>query len=122
VSYNAAVDGGVIVAISTPGIPAGFYIFGGTSAGSPQMAGVFALANQARGLAGKGKLGYINPTLYSIAESSAYSSDFHDITVGNDQLVGTPTSQAFSAHSGYDIASGWGTPNVANLISSLVGS
>ncbi len=121
VSYNAAVSGGVLVALSIPGIPAGFYIFGGTSAGSPQMAGVLALANQARGLAGKGNLGYLNPRLYQIAESSAYSSDFHDITVGNDEYPGL-SAPSFSAGPGYDIASGWGTPNVANLINSLASS
>ena len=43
VSYNAAVDGGVLTYLSIPGIAPGFYIFGGTSAGSPQMSGVFAL-------------------------------------------------------------------------------
>ena len=48
ISYDAAISGGVLVFLSFPGIASGFYIVGGTSAGSPQMAAVVALANQAR--------------------------------------------------------------------------
>jgi subtilase family serine protease len=117
VSYNATISGGVVTYLGFLGSGSGWYIFGGTSAGSPQWASVVALADQARGLEGKPTLGYLNDTLYSIGKSGAYGSDFHDITVGNDQLTGTPFG--YSAHTGYDIASGWGTPDVANLVSSL---
>jgi subtilase family serine protease len=113
VSYNASVSGGVLVYTSFPGFPARFHIFGGTSAGSPQMASVVALANQVRG----SDLGFLNTKLYSIAESSAYSSTFHDITAGNNQLGGTPVG--YSAGTGYDLATGWGTPDVANLVAAL---
>lgn len=119
VSYNAAVSGGVLVHLSfLPGLPPGgaFFIFGGTSAGSPQMASVIALANQLKG----STLGYVNDKVYSIAESPAYSADFHDITIGNNQLLGTPSGN--SAGSGYDLATGWGTPNVANFVASLAGA
>jgi hypothetical protein len=37
--------------------------------------------------------------------------------VGNNQLVGTPLG--FSAGTGYDDASGWGTPNVSNIVADL---
>jgi subtilase family serine protease len=117
ISYNAAISGGVLVFVSFPGIESGFYIVGGTSAGAPQMAAVVALANQARG--SKGSLGFLNDKLYGLAKS-AYASDFHDITVGNNQLVDTPVG--FSAGTGYDIATGWGTPNVANLVAGLAAS
>jgi subtilase family serine protease len=119
VSYNAAISGGVLTYLGFLGPASGFYIFGGTSAGSPQWASIIALADQARGLAAKPKLGYLNDTVYDIAEGT-YSSNFHDITVGNDQLAGTPFG--YSAHTGYDIASGWGTPQVGNLVSSLAAS
>jgi subtilase family serine protease len=115
-SYNAAVSGGVLVHLSfLPGLPPGgaFFIFGGTSAGSPQMSAVIALANQLHGHT----LGFLNDKLYSIAEGSSYSSDFHDITVGNNQLLNTPSGN--TAGTGYDLATGWGTPNVANLVASL---
>ena len=77
-----------------------------------------ALANQARANQGRGSLGFLNDKLYGLAKnSSTYASDFHDITVGNNQLVDTPVG--FSAGPGYDIATGWGTPNVANLVADL---
>src|SRR6266852_4314130 len=115
--YNAAVNGGGIVVYGGFGFPV-LFIVGGTSAGSPQWAGIAALANQARASAGKGPIGDINPVLYSIYHNAAkYAKDFHDITVGNDQEVGTPVG--YSAGTGYDLASGIGTPNVANLVSDL---
>lgn len=114
ISYNAAVNGGVLVRWSAVPSAAGFYIVGGTSAGSPQWAAIVALANQAN----HGPLGFINTALYALAQSEAYSSDFHDITVGDNTLVGTPFG--FNAGPGWDDASGWGTPNVANLVPDLV--
>ena len=114
VSYNAAIDGGVLVYTSFAG-PV-WYFVGGTSAGSPQWAAIAALADQAAGHA----LGFINPALYTIGTGSHYSSDFHDITVGDNTLVGTPVG--FNAVTGYDAASGLGTPNVANLVADLSGT
>ena len=120
ISYNAAVNGGVLVYISFLG-PAnsGFYVVGGTSAGSPQWASIFALVNQCRASHSKGPLGFANPAIYTLAGSSAYGADFHDITVGNNHLVGTPVG--FTAVPGWDAASGWGTPNVAPLVPDLAG-
>lgn len=115
VSYNGAINGGVLV-VESPYL----YIVGGTSAGSPQWAGIGALINQARADLGKGPIGDINPVLYSIYHSASYATDFHDITVGNDILVGSTVG--FSAGVGYDVASGLGTPNVANLIADLAAS
>ena len=89
----------------------GFYFFGGTSEGAPQWAAITALANQAAGH----PLGYLNPSLYAIAASGSYSSDFHDITVGQNGLAGP----GFSAGVGYDYPTGLGSPNVANLITDL---
>src|SRR5437667_1013991 len=116
VAYNAAIDGGVLVVYGGFGSPV-FFIVGGTSAGSPQWAGIAALANQARAMAGKGPIGDLNPTLYSIYHSARYATDFHDISVGNDQLVGS--SVGFSAGTGYDVASGIGSPVVDQLIVDL---
>ncbi len=113
VAYNAAIDGGVLVVYGGFGTPV-FFIVGGTSAGSPQWAGITALANQARANLGKGPIGDLNPTLYAIYHSARYATDFHDITVGNDQLVGS--SVGFSAEAGYDVASGIGSPVVDQLI------
>jgi subtilase family serine protease len=115
VSYNASISGGVLTYLGFLGANSGFYIFGGTSAGSPQWASVVAVANQARGLQGKPNLGYLNDTVYGLAESN--STAFHDITYGNNEYPGTGVY--YTAHAGYDIASGWGTPNVGNVVSAL---
>ena len=118
VAYNAAVDGGVLIYYSALGpAQAGYYIIGGTSAGSPQWAGIFALANTARAAGGKAPLGFANPALYSIAKGPNYAADFHDIKAGDNILTGTTVG--FAAGPGFDLATGWGTPNVANLIRDL---
>ena len=119
VDYNGAIDGGVLVVYGGFGSPV-LFIVGGTSAGSPQWAGIAALANQARASLGKGPIGDLNPVLYSIYHSARYATDFHDITVGNDQLVGS--SVGFSAGTGYDLASGIGSPIVDQLIVDLAAS
>jgi len=116
VAYNAAIDGGVLIVYGGFGSPV-LFIVGGTSAGSPQWAGITALVNQARAIASKGPIGDLNPALYTIYHSARYSIDFHDITVGNDQLVGS--SVGFSAGTGYDVASGIGSPIVDQLIVDL---
>ena len=114
VAYNAAINGGVLVIDQTLDATH-FFLVGGTSAGSPQWAAIVALANQLKG----GPLGFINPALYAInCSRRRYAADFHDITVGNNQLAGTPVG--FNAGTGYDFATGLGTPNVANLIQDLV--
>jgi subtilase family serine protease len=134
VSYNAAVLGGVNIFIScyTPDNPNGcdpsdpfFSLIGGTSAGSPQWASIIAIANEARGLRGQRSLGLVAPALYALAKNPhSYSKDFHDITSGNNVLgsgndPSADPSQGFFAGSGFDDASGLGTPNVANLVGDL---
>ena len=111
VAYNAAIQGGVLVLDSTLG---GFFLVGGTSCGSPQWAAILALANQQAGHS----LGFLNSAIYSVAQSSSYANDFHDITTGDNKLF--ETQAGFSAGPGYDVTTGWGTPNVANLIPDLV--
>jgi hypothetical protein len=69
-------------------------------------------------MASKGPIGgNLNSVLYGIYHSARYATDFHDITVGNDQLVGSPVG--FSARTGYDVASGIGSPVVDQLIVDL---
>ena len=114
VAYNAAINGGVLV-FQGPFV----FLVGGTSCGSPQWAGIFALVNQARGLAAEGPIGFANPALYGIyGNPTKYASDFHDITSGNNTLFGAPVT-GFSAGTGYDLATGLGTPDVAHLINDL---
>jgi subtilase family serine protease len=86
---------------------------GGTSASAPLWAALMAIANQMAGH----PLGFINPTLYKLAMSSAYQRDFYDITTGNNSDNGV---SGYSAAPGWDAASGLGTPNAANLLPDLV--
>ncbi len=84
--------------------------YGGTSFAAPIWAGYMALANQQAVARGDSTLGFIIPAIYSIGLSSTYDTDFHDIAIGNN---------GFPAVAGYDLVSGWGSPNGANLINSL---
>ena len=97
------------------GYTAGWYLAGGTSAGSPQWAGLIAIASQING----GPVGYINPALYKIGQDrKRYAYDFFDVTVGDNQV--DPTISGFSAARGWDPVTGWGTPNAAKLLPDLV--
>jgi len=88
-------------------------LYGGTSFAAPMWAGYLALANQQAVLNGKPTLGFINPALYDIGLGSSYDSDFHDITTGNN---------GYAATTGYDLATGWGSPNGSGLINGLLGT
>jgi kumamolisin len=84
--------------------------FGGTSFAAPMWAGFIALVNQQLVSQGKSTIGFLNPTIYSENVTSAYSTGFHDITSGK--------SGSFSAETGYDLVTGWGSPK-AGLINEL---
>ena len=86
--------------------------YGGTSFATPMWAGYIALANQQAASNGTSPVGFLNPTIYPLGLTSSYTTDFHDITSG---------SNGFSAVTGYDLATGWGSPNGAGLISALTG-
>jgi kumamolisin len=86
--------------------------YGGTSFAAPMWAGYLALVNEQALLNGNHAVGFINPSLYSIGAGSSYDADFHDITSGNN---------GFSATTGYDLATGWGSPNGSGLITALAG-
>jgi kumamolisin len=88
--------------------------YGGTSFAAPMWAGYMALVNQQAVLKGNAPLGFINPAIYSFGTGSGYSTDFHDITSG--------TSGSYSAVTGYDLVTGWGSPNGTGLINALTGT
>jgi subtilase family serine protease len=93
----------------------GWYDVGGTSASSPQWAGLVAIADQING----GGLGFINPALYRLATNpAAYASDFFDVTTGTNQA--DPSVPGFPATTGWDPVTGLGTPNAAKLLPALV--
>jgi hypothetical protein len=90
----------------------------GTSAAAPLWAAFCALANQLSVATNGTTLGFLNPALYNIANSSTYPNSFHDVTTGNN--IGTNTPGLFNATPGYDLCTGLGTPAGTNLINALV--
>jgi hypothetical protein len=91
---------------------------GGTSCSSPEWAGFYALANQHAAALGQPPLGFFNPALYAIGKSANYSKCFHDITSGNTTNFSSGPKKFFAA-TGYDLCTGWGSPNGSNLINAL---
>jgi kumamolisin len=92
--------------------------YGGTSFAAPMWAGYIALVNQQLVQNSQSAIGFLNPTIYvqnvsGGALSAAYPTNFHDITSG--------TSGSYSAVKGYDLVTGWGSPN-AGLLAALTGA
>ena len=85
---------------------------GGTSYAAPQWAGFIAMANQRAVARGEETLGFLNPALYAIGTSANYDLDFHDIVSGNNGK--------YSAVTGFDLVTGWGSPTGVRLIRALV--
>ncbi len=119
VAYNGDVNGGLLVAWSQ-GVPENvgdIFIFGGTSAGSPQWAAMTALVDTVFG-----RQGDINPLLYLFVARIEYSRVFHDVTTGNNSVVladanGNPvTVNGFNATRGWDAVTGLGSIDLGNAL------
>jgi len=97
---------------------------GGTSAGAPTMAGIFALLNQylvSTGAQAQAGLGNVNPAIYRLAQNT--SGVFHDISVGNNMVPcasGTPDCKnglvGNTTGAAYDSVTGWGSVDAYNLV------
>ncbi len=133
-AWNAAVNGGVLVYQSFfPSVDrVGWHVVGGTSAASPQVAALTALAAEK---AGHG-LGNIDPALYA-AGGSAFTdvAPVHQGAAGvisgelttnrmfDDNGDGLPVSwdpvPGWDVLAGYDLTTGWGTPNAPAYVAAL---
>jgi hypothetical protein len=102
----------------------GWTTIGGTSSSTPIWAALLALVDASRycsqdlvTFAG-GKVqdaGFASPILYGIAaNATAYARSFNDITSGNNDDYGLDNGLLFPARSGYDMASGLGSPQVTS--------
>ena len=118
VAYNAAVLHGVLTRFRGH-----FFLFGGTSAGSPQWAGITVIANQKNG----GRLGFLNKAIYQVGKvNKAYPASFHDITSGVNSAVEFDSSNnpvnivGFSAGTGWDATTGFGSPIDTSLVDYLI--
>ncbi len=78
---------------------------GGTSAATPMWAGLIALIDQDLVAKKLRPVGFANPAIYWIGENQSKfpSAPYHDVAAGNNL--------AFSATSGWDFTTGWGTPD-----------
>ncbi len=113
---------------SFSGARVGWHIIGGTSASSPQLAGLVALTNQLAQTMGKGPVGYLNPSLYKLP-----AKDFNDIvpltfgsgagttTLADNSEFGTGIP-GMATTMGYDLTTGFGTPNAYNFAHDLAAS
>ena len=141
ISWNAAVNGGVLTYLSyNPGLngPPHWGVFGGTSAASPQAAAMTAIANQARKAGGKGPIGDLNTAIYSGAINPNMA--FRDILprqygttpsghlqnnriwdTGADGFVFPDAVPGYPTTTGYDLTTGWGSPVYPGYVSSLFG-
>ena len=98
----------------------GLDTFGGTDATAPVFAGMMALVVQKTG----GRVGVANGTIYALANSTFAANVFHDVTSGSNAIAcatgstGCPSGGTigYMAAVGYDLASGWGSVDVANLV------
>jgi kumamolisin len=87
----------------------GWTLGGGTSFASPFMSGLVADS-----VSGCGRIGVFTPLLYSLYAHGSYGSAFDDITSGNTDLTGS-NGGAYPATSGYDAATGIGSPIAPGL-------
>merc|ERR1711879_390513 len=86
----------------------------GTSAACPTAAGIFATLNHHRMLNANTTLGFLNPLIYSIRGIDFFA--FNDVTEGTNTWWGDDDG-GFPASTGWDPASGMGTPNYRRLLS-----
>ncbi|HXJ91937.1 MAG TPA: choice-of-anchor D domain-containing protein [Terriglobia bacterium] len=122
--YLLCIDGSCAASLSTPSLEG----IGGTSASSPAFAGIMALVTQNAG----SRQGAANAILYRLAASEQLSGCnassgtlpgssciFNDVTAGNNSVPGGHgygSTNAYTAGTGYDLATGLGSVNAANLV------
>ncbi|MDP4146451.1 MAG: S53 family peptidase [Bacillota bacterium] len=105
VAFNADPNTGVLVDYNSS-----WYIVGGTSFAAPAWAAFIALVDANRTT----PLSNVQNQLYSIASTSQYSSDYRDITIGQNGRLSMDY-----AKKGYDFVTGLGTPLENNLLTNL---
>jgi subtilase family serine protease len=108
VAYDANPGTGFPVYDSVPGFGhRGWFQVGGTSAGAPQWAALVALADQDRSTPLSSDSLTKSPIYDAATGSTRYASNYHDITTG---------SNGYKAKTGYDLATGLGSPKANALV------
>jgi subtilase family serine protease len=88
----------------------GWFQVGGTSAGAPQWAALFAIANSMRAAAGKGPLSSVHTSLYAIG-----GAKYHDVIGGSNGSCGAICTTGV----GYDYVTGLGSPRADSMYSTI---
>ena len=111
VSLSAAGHDAYLVVQGHTAFNSGLAAVGGTSASSPSFASIMALVVQKTGSA----QGNANPIFYSMARNQVNGGIgiYHDVTNGDNTVPGVT---GFTAQVGYDLSSGWGSPDVSQLV------
>jgi len=130
------VNGGVLVYTSFfPNFfRVGWHTFGGTSASSPQVAGVISLANEQQAAASEPPLGALDPLLYRVGSGPAFR-DIVPVKQGtavsgelkNNQLFAFNPDGSVSPGpvpglptlTGWDMTTGFGSPQVPAFIAAI---
>ncbi|HVV14490.1 S53 family peptidase [Amycolatopsis sp.] len=114
VSAVADPNTGYLIANGQDGASQYWTIIGGTSGSAPLWAAILALTDASHSCAANGAVGLVNPALYQ------HASLLKDITSGSNALSASGyTGSLYAAGTGYDLATGLGTPNAANLVEPL---
>jgi subtilase family serine protease len=118
IAMSASISGAVLLYESFTGAPGLWGPGGGTSAASPLLAGIVAIADQYAHT----RLGLINPALYQLEREHA--PGLVDVTQGNNTvsftLNGTAlTVDGYPAMHGYDLVTGVGTVDAARFVPEL---
>jgi hypothetical protein len=119
IAVNPTTNPGVLVCCAALANPT-CHIIPGTSASTSERTAIIALANQQCVSQGHGPQCFNNAAFQNLAGNSACSKNLHDIT--QEGYKSASTTPSFSATSGYDTPSGWGTPNPSNPIPDLANS
>ncbi|HTW20971.1 MAG TPA: protease pro-enzyme activation domain-containing protein, partial [Mycobacteriales bacterium] len=93
---------------------------GGTSSSAPLWAGMLAVINASAACQAAGPIGFVDPSLYAIAAIPAeYKASFNDIKSGDNDVFDLNGGATFRALTGYDMATGLGSPRVRGLTANL---
>jgi hypothetical protein len=111
VAATADPDRGDIVFVGGGWVPVG-----GTSAAAPLWAALTADVNQ--GCAASA--GFLNSQLYPAGAGG--SPPFHDVASGSTNNIGAPPLNHYPVTPGYDLTTGWGSPDAPALLGVLSGS
>ena len=90
---------------------------GGTSLAAPLFSGMATVADRYAAANSLTRIGWAAPKIYSLAETSAYATDYHDVTSGS-----TSGSITYNAGPGWDQATGWGSIDWWNWVRGIVGT